>query len=61
MNTLGIRKGTKLTETPKSYMLRVRMDEETLRQLDECCKALGLSRSEVTRKGIEEQYKQIKK
>lgn len=61
MNTLGIGKGTKLTDTPKSYMLRVRMDKETLKQLDECCKALGLSRSEVARKGIEELYKQAKK
>jgi len=61
VNTLGIRKGTKLADTPMSYMLRVRMDEETLRRLDECCKALGLSRSGVARKGIEELYKQIKK
>lgn len=48
-------------ENPKDYMLRVRMDEETLRQLDECCKALGMSRSEVARKGIEVLFKQVKK
>ena len=61
VNALGIRKGTKLTDRPKEYMLRVRMDKETLRRLDECCRELGLSRSEVARKGIEELFKQVKK
>ena len=30
----AIKKGTKLTDTPKDYMLRVRMDRETLEKLD---------------------------
>ena len=46
---------------PKDYMLRVRFDREELKILDECCKALGLSRSEAVRKGIEELHKQAKK
>lgn len=58
---LGIKKGTKLTDTPKDYMLRVRMDKETLQQLDECCEATGLSRSGVVRNGIREQHAKIKK
>ena len=53
--------GRPVSENPKDYMLRVRMDEETLKQLDECCKAENLSRSEVVRKGIKEQYAKIKK
>lgn len=53
--------GRPVSENPKDYMLRVRMDEETLKQLDECCKAENLSRSEIVRKGIKEQYAKIKK
>ena len=53
--------GRTASENAKDYMLRVRMDEETLKQLDECCKAENLSRSEVVRKGIKDQYAKIKK
>lgn len=42
-------------------MLRVRMDKETLEQLDECCEAESVSRSEIVRKGIKEQYGRLKK
>lgn len=55
------KKGRPVSENPKDYMLRVRMDEQTLQQLDECCKAESLSRSEVVRKGIQEQYDKLKK
>ncbi|MBQ2997266.1 MAG: ribbon-helix-helix protein, CopG family [Oscillibacter sp.] len=42
-------------------MLRVRLDQETLAQLDECCVVEGVSRSEIVRKGIQEQHGKIKK
>ena len=58
---MGIKKGTKLTDKPKDYMLRVRIDEETLVKLDEVCKADNKTRSEVVRNGIEEQYLKTKK
>lgn len=54
-------KGRPASENPKDYMLRVRMDRETLVQLDECCKAENLSRSEIVRKGIKEQYGKLKR
>ena len=57
----ALKKGTKLTDNPKEYMLRVRMDKKTLEQLDDCCKTKSLSRSEVVREGIREQYKKLKK
>lgn len=57
----ALKKGTKLTDSPKDYMLRVRLDQETVEELDDCCKTFGLSRSEVVRKGIKEQFSQIKK
>lgn len=56
-----VKKGRPVSENPKDYMLRVRMDEQTLQQLDECCKADNLSRSEVVRRGIQEQYDKLKK
>ena len=55
------KKGRPVSEIPKDYMLRVRMDEQTLQQLDECCEAENLSRSEVVRKGIQEQHSKLKK
>ncbi len=55
------KKGRPVSENPKDYMLRVRMDEQTLQQLDECCEAEKLSRSEVVRKGIQEQHSKLKK
>lgn len=55
------KKGRPVSENPKDYMLRVRMDEQTLQQLDECCNAENLSRSEIVRKGIQEQYSKLKK
>ena len=58
---MGIHKGTKLTDNPKDFMLRVRLDRETLEQLDECCEVEQLSRSEIVRKGIKEQHGRIKK
>ena len=55
------KKGRPVSENPKDYMLRVRMDEQSLQQLDECCEAENLSRSEVVRKGIQEQHSKLKK
>ncbi len=47
------KKGQKLKEVTKDFMLRVRMDEETLNRLDQMCAETGLSRSEVVRKIID--------
>lgn len=55
------KKGRPVSENPKDYMIRVRMDEQTLQQLNECCEAENLSRSEVVRKGIQEQHSKLKK
>lgn len=55
------KKGRPVSENSKDYMLRVRMDEQTLQQLNECCEAENLSRSEVVRKGIQEQHSKLKK
>lgn len=57
----GLKKGTKLTNSPKDYVLRVRLDSETLFMLDKCCDAKCMNRSEVVRSGIEQQYAEINK
>lgn len=57
----AMKKGTKLTDNPKDYMLRVRMDKKTVDKLDVICKNQGVSRSEVVRNGIELQYQKLKK
>ena len=49
------------TDSPKDYMLRVRLDKETLSMLDECCEAKKITRSEVVRNGIQDQYEKLKK
>lgn len=52
----AMRKGMKLTSTPKDFMLRVRLDKSLLEKLDTVCKKENKSRSDVVRKGIEIQY-----
>ncbi len=44
------------TDSPKTFMLRVKMDKETLRKLDECCKIQHTNRSELVRNLISEKY-----
>lgn len=55
------KKGRPFSENSKDYMLRVRLDNKTLEELDKCCKVDNASRSEVVRRGIKEQYDKIKK
>lgn len=55
-----IKKGTKLTENPKDFMLRTRIDSETLEKLDYSAKKFGISRSDVVRNGIENEYQKAK-
>ena len=49
------------TDNPKNTMVRVRVDDETLKILDECVDNLNLNRSEVIRIGIKKAYAEIKK
>lgn len=55
----AMKKGTKLTDSPKEYMLRVRMDYGTLEKLDIICEIENLSRSEFVREVIEEKFRKI--
>lgn len=53
---MGIRKGTKLTDTPKERTIRARIDAETSRKLDFVMNERNMTLSEVIRMGIELQY-----
>ena len=49
------------TDSPKTFMLRVKMDKDTLCKLDKCCEAENTNRSEFVRKSIHEKYDDLKK
>ena len=44
--------GRPISQNRKSFMLRVRMDEDTVSRLDDLCQMENCSRSEVVRKLI---------
>lgn len=61
MNKMANKKLGRPTDSPKKFMLRVKMDKETLSKLDECCKAEEVNRSEFVRNNICEKYDNLKK
>jgi predicted DNA-binding protein len=56
---VGIHKGTKLTDTPKDYELKFRMDENTKKKLNFLCEKLNKTKAQIIRDGIEKQYAEI--
>lgn len=56
---LGIKKGTKLTSTPKDILYQIRVDEETDSKVKAVCEKEGISKSEVIRQGIELKYRNL--
>jgi predicted transcriptional regulator len=40
-------------DNPKTETLRVRVDKETVKKLDDCASELETTRSEIVRKGID--------
>lgn len=47
------------TDSPKEHRLQIRVDENTLKLLDECVEATGKSRSAIVRNGIETVHRTI--
>ena len=58
---MGISKGTKLTDSPKNQMVRVRMDDDTVEKLNYLANRKQVSKSEIIRNGIAIQYEQQNK
>lgn len=49
------------TSNPKTHETRIRMSDEDVRMLEECCRLTGMTRADVIRKGIREVYEILKK
>lgn len=58
-NLMGIKKGTKLTDTPKTIIYQIRVDEETDRKVKVICEREGINKSELIRQGIENKYRKL--
>lgn len=52
--------GRPKSDTPKDTMFRVRLDAEYCEKIERCSKELGITKSEVVRKGIDLVEKSIK-
>lgn len=53
-------KGQKIKDNSKDFMLRARIDNETLEKLDYSAEVFNVSRSEIVRRGIENEYQKAK-
>lgn len=49
------------TEDPKKTRLELRLSDGDTKKLDFCCRTLGLTKSEVIRRGIDKVYQEAKK
>lgn len=49
------------TDNPKFIKMQLRLDEATNEKLSGCCKALGLTKSEVLRMGVHQIYDGLEK
>lgn len=56
-----LKKGQKLTDNPKGILIHFRADKETVEKLEYTAKRMNISKSDVIRKGIDEQYKKLDK
>lgn len=48
------------TDNPKTNNYRIRMTDEELSKLEECCRETGLSKADVIRLGIDKVYEELK-
>lgn len=57
---LGIKKGTKLTDSPKDQTLKFRLDAQTSERLRILSEKTGQPKAKVIRDGIDAQYEKVK-
>nr|WP_300887499.1 hypothetical protein [uncultured Acetatifactor sp.] len=53
------RTGRPKSDNSKDTMLRVRIDEETVKKLEIAARELSITKSEVVRNGIESEYQKV--
>lgn len=56
-----LKKGQKLADNPKGTLIHFRADNETVEKLEYTAKKLNISKSDVIRNGINEQYQKVEK
>lgn len=56
---LGIKKGTRLTDTPKDREFKFRYDADTEMKIQAICEATGKTKAQVIREGIDKLYDEI--
>lgn len=49
------------TDNPKTNNYRIRMTDEELKKLEECCEITGFSKADIIRMGIDKVYQELKK
>jgi predicted transcriptional regulator len=49
------------TDNPKTGIIKIRADEQTIEKLSECSERLNMSRSDIVRKGINDIYDSLDK
>lgn len=49
------------TTDPKKHETRIRMSDEDVRILEECCRLTGMTKADIIRQGIREVYEKVKK
>lgn len=52
--------GQKIKDNTKDFMFRTRLDDEILKKLDYSAEKFNVSRSEIVRRGIEDEYQKAK-
>jgi predicted transcriptional regulator len=60
MKKVSPKTGQKIKDNTKDFMLRTRLDDETLKKLDYSAEKFNVSRSEIVRRGIEDEYQKAK-
>ena len=58
---IGEKKMGRPTDNPKKNGYRIRMTDDELRKLEECCRLTKLSKADVIRLGIDKIYQEAKK
>lgn len=49
------------TTDPKKHETRIRMSDEDIRILEECCRLTGMTKADVIRVGVREVYEKVRK
>lgn len=58
---MGTKKIGRPTDCPKDIVLKVRIDQVTSDQLEQCCEKLAVSKAEIVRRGVRKMYDGLEK